>query len=192
MKVTCKSNILHIITSTSRYFYSLALDWKKSIDIEQSQEHSKRETKVRGGTKLIGAKPGNKQIESNQQFDYSVVLEVQFYRVAFGASVSPAKENLQTAQPFMFLCQRDITVKRILHRLSVSNVCFVRFCGTATKAATGINLGTEIQFDPKRARELFIGAIRSPTLRYKSRGGTRTDVTISGVPWNWDRWCNYA
>lgn len=137
---------------------------------------------MRGGTKLIGAKPGNKQIESNQQFDYSVVLEVQFYRVAFGASVSPAKENLQTAQPFMFLCQRDITVKRILHRLSVSNVCFVRFCGTATKAATGINLGTEIQFDPKRARELFIGAIRSPTLRYKSRGGTRTDVTISGVP----------
>lgn len=114
------------------------------------------------------------------------------YRVAFGASVSLAKENLQTAQPFMFLCQRDITVKRILHRLSVSNVCFVRFCGTATKAATGINLGTEIQFDPKRARELFIGAIRSPTLRYKSRGGTRTDVTISGVPWNWDRWCNYA
>lgn len=32
-----------------------------------------------------------------------------------------------------------------------------------------------------------------PILRYKSRGGTRADVTISSVPWKpGDRWCNYV
>ena len=55
----------------------------------------------------------------------------------------------------------------------------------------GINLG--LKFNSIRRGEGIIYRRDRIALRYKSRGGTRADVTISNVPWKaWDRWCNYV
>lgn len=61
----------------------------------------------------------------------------------------------------------------------------------ASKLEFGINLG--LKFNSVRRGEGIIYRRDRIALRYKSRGGTRADVTISNVPWKaWDRWCNYV
>lgn len=61
----------------------------------------------------------------------------------------------------------------------------------ASKLEFGINLG--LKFNSIRRGEGIIYRRDRIALRYKSRGGTRADVTISNVPWKaWDRWCNYV
>lgn len=121
--------------------------------------HKRRETKAR----VVKSFPP-------QTIEPILVLRSSVYRAALW-NRNVRKENFFTT-----------SVHEYRTECSFTNRCF-RFVSIVQKPEFGINLGPGNSIRLEGVRELFIGAIGSPTLRYKSRGGTRADVTISSVPW---------
>lgn len=124
--------------------------------------HKRRETKAR----VVKSFPP-------QTIEPILVLRSSVYRAALW-NRNVRKENFFTTSVYEYRTECSFT-NRVQR-------CF-RFVSIVQKPEFGINLGPGNSIRLEGVRELFIGAIGSPTLRYKSRGGTRADVTISSVSW---------
>lgn len=166
---------------TNLFFCLKKLFWlsprsKRTIERNGSSNHDGRHKRCEG-QKLV-ANPFRCETVESIRFSSS--------RVQFIEHLSKESKRLRRKFP------RDISSPSFSESIQRARlpVFPLRF-DPASKLEFGINLG--LKFNSIRRGEGIIYRRDRIALRYKSRGGTRADVTISNVPWKaWDRWCNYV